>query len=119
VLTAIKLVHTLIWAVMAGSIMVLPVAGLLRRFRLARALTLLVLAECAVLAVNKGRCPLTDLAARFTRQRADNFDIYLPIWLARHNVAIFGTLFLVNESILLWYWLHSRKARHPPHGDNK
>jgi hypothetical protein len=22
--------------------------------------------------------------------RADNFDIYLPVWLARHNKVIFG-----------------------------
>lgn len=113
-LIAIKLAHTLIWAIMAGSILALPVAGLLRRFRLAGVLTMLVFSECAVLALNQGRCPLTDLAARFTTQRADNFDIYLPIWLARHNVAIFGALFLVNESIVLWCWLRRRPTAAPP-----
>ena len=50
-------------------------------------------------------CPLSDLAARYTDDRASNFDIYLPNWLASHNKAIFGTLFVVNELIVLWCWL--------------
>jgi len=58
-----------------------------------------------VLAANRGRCPLTDWAARYTEDRAANFDIYLPDWLARNNKAIFGTLFAVNELIVLWRWL--------------
>ena len=53
---------------------------------------------------NRGQCPLTGLAARFTSDPADNFDIYLPNWLARHNKLIFGTLFVVNELFVLWCW---------------
>ncbi len=48
---------------------------------------------------------MTDWAARFTEDRADNFDIYLPNWLARYNKAIFGTLFVVNEAIVVWLWM--------------
>jgi hypothetical protein len=107
-LTAIKLVHTLIWAFMAGCIMTLPVVAVLRRFRWAAILSGLVLVECGVLAVNGGRCPLTDLAARFTSDRADNFDIYLPNWLAQHNKVIFGLLFVVGELVVLGYWLAER-----------
>jgi len=105
VLTAIKILHTLIWAFLAASILALPVAGVLRRFRWAAILTLIVLLECGVLAVNGGRCPLSDMAARYTAVRASNFDIYLPNWLASHNKTIFGTLFVVNELIVLWCWL--------------
>jgi hypothetical protein len=76
-LTAIKLLHTLIWAFLAASILALPVIGIMRRFRWAAILTGLVLLECGVLALNGGRCPLSDLAARFTNDRANNFDIYL------------------------------------------
>jgi hypothetical protein len=36
------------------------------------------LIECTILAVNRCRCPLTDLAVRYTEHRASNFDIYLP-----------------------------------------
>jgi hypothetical protein len=55
-----------IWAFLAVSILALPVAGVLRRFRWAAILTVIVLLECGVLAANGGRCPLSDLAARFT-----------------------------------------------------
>ena len=105
VLAGIKLLHTAIWAALAGSILALPVAAFTRRFHWALVLTLVVVCECAVLASNRGRCPLTDWAARFTEDRAANFDIYLPGWLARNNKAIFGTLFVVNELIVLWRWL--------------
>jgi hypothetical protein len=104
-LTAIKLLHTAIWAFLAASILVLPVAGVLRRFRWAVILSVIVLLECGLLAANGGRCPLSDLAARYTDERASSFDIYLPNWLASHNKAIFGTLFVVNELIVLWCWL--------------
>ena len=112
-LTAIKLFHTLIWAILAGSIVVLPLAGVLRRFRWAAILTGLVLLECGVLAVNGGRCPLSDLAARFTDNNADNFDIYLPNWLARHNKVIFGVLFVAGELVVLGCWLRERYAQSP------
>jgi len=87
-LTAIKLLHTLIWAFLAASIVALPIVGVLRRFRWAAILTGLVLLECGVLALNGGRCPLSDLAARFTDDRAHNFDIYLPNCSAQHNKVI-------------------------------
>ena len=108
-MTAIKLLHTAIWALLAASILALPVAGALRRFRWAAILTVIVLLECGVLAVNGARCPLSDLAARYTDERASNFDIYLPNWLASHNKTIFRTLFVVNELIVLWCWL--KRAR--------
>jgi hypothetical protein len=108
VLTAIKLLHTVIWAILAGSIVVLPVAGVLRRFRWAAILTGLVLLECGVLVVNRGRCPLSDLAQQFTTNRADNFDIYLPTWLAQHNKVIFGVLFIAGELVVFGYWLKER-----------
>jgi len=57
----------MIWAILAGSIVALPV-GVLRRFRWAAILTGLVLLECIVLAINGGRCPLSDLAAPVHRE---------------------------------------------------
>lgn len=104
-LTAIKLLHTVVWAFMAGCIFALPLLAFTRQFRWALILTVVILFECAVLAVNRGRCPMTDYAARFTDNRADNFDIYLPNWLAQHNKAIFGTMFVVNEVVVVWRWM--------------
>ena len=67
----------------------------------------MVLIECIILAVNHGRCPLTGVAARYTEQRTANFDIYLPLWLARHNRTIFGTLFVAGVLYVLGRWLTS------------
>ena len=104
-LRQIKTLYTVIWAVMAASIVALPWVAWSGHFRLAFGLTVLVVGECLVLAVNRGRCPLTDLAARCTDERAANFDIYLPEWLARHNKSIFGFLFVTGELVLLWRWV--------------
>jgi hypothetical protein len=103
-LRQIKLLHTAIWAVMAASILALPWLAWLGRFRWAFGLTLLITGECLVLAVNGGRCPLTDIAARYADDRACNFDIYLPLWLACYNKLIFGFLFVAGEVIVLWRW---------------
>src|SRR5690348_2874265 len=104
-LRAIRVAHTLIWAVLAASVLAIPVTALFNSFEWAIALSSLVLLECGILAWNGGRCPLTDWAARYTESRADNFDIYLPNWLARHNKSIFGALFLVGEAILAFRWM--------------
>ena len=112
-LTAIKLLHTVVWAILAGSILVLPLAGVLRRFRWAAILTVIVLLECAVLAANGGRCPLSDLAARFTVDRNSNFDIYLPTWLAQHNKVVFGLLFVIGELVVVAFWLRERFSTSP------
>jgi len=105
-LVATKLVHTAVWLFFAGCIVAIPIAGARRQFPWAAVLSGLVMVECAVLAFNHGRCPLTDLARRYTEDRADNFDIYLPLWLARRNKTIFGTLFLLGELFVLGVWLN-------------
>jgi hypothetical protein len=107
-LTAIKVLHTAVWALLAGAIVALPFLAAQGAFRWAAILSVVILIECGVLAANGGRCPLTDLAAKYTADRSPNFDIYMPNWLARHNKAIFGALFLVNEVIVLVEWLRSR-----------
>lgn len=103
-LVAIKALHTAVWLFFAGCILAIPIVP----HRPAVLLSGLVLVECAVLAVNRWRCPLTDVAGRYTQDRADNFDIYLPLWLARNNKTIFGTLFVVAELFLLVRWLASK-----------
>ncbi len=104
-LVRVKLLHTAIWFFFTACIVAIPFAGILHQFMAAAALSGLVLVECAVLAVNRCRCPLTDVAGRYTKERAPNFDIYLPMWLARWNKAIFGTLFIFGELLVLWLWL--------------
>jgi len=95
-LRLIKISHTIIWAIFAGSIVAIPIFAWLGMWTIAGFLNLFVLLECLVLLFNQMRCPLTDIAARYTDDRADNFDIYLPHWLARHNKTIFGSLFIAG-----------------------
>ena len=52
--------------------------------------------EVVVLVLNRMRCPLTPIAARFTETRSSNFDIYLPQWLAKNNKEVFGTLYALG-----------------------
>lgn len=103
-LVGVKLVHTAAWALFAGCIVVLPVAAWHGAFGLAAVLIGLVFVEIAVLAANGMRCLLTDVAARYTEDRYDNFDIYLPLWLARHNKVIFGGLFIAGLVYTLVRW---------------
>ena len=103
-LQQIKLLHTAIWGVMVAAILALPWLGWWRRFRWAFALTLLIVGECLVLAVNGGRCPLTAVAASYTDNRTCNFDIYMPMWLACYNKQIFGALFVGGEFVVVWRW---------------
>ena len=63
-----------------------------------------MLAECVVLAINRCRCPLTGLAARYTEDRSPNFDIYLPRWLAQYNKRLFGALFVAGLLYAAWRW---------------
>jgi hypothetical protein len=107
----VKVVHTVAWAILAGSVLAVPIFAMRGSIQLAAVFSIVVLCEIGVLALNHMRCPLTDVAARFTSDRTDNFDIYLPLWLARYNKAIFGSLFLAGESVLVWAWWRRRSAR--------
>lgn len=101
-LVALKLLHTAVWLFFVACIAFIPIASAMRRFVWAEILAGLVLVECAVLASNRGRCPITDAASRYTDDRRANFDIYLPEWLARHNKEVFGLLFVADLVFLGW-----------------
>lgn len=97
-LRLVKGVHTAIWAFFVACIVAVPVAAHFGHFRLAAIATGFVLLEIAILAINRWKCPLTAIAARYTEDRRDNFDIHLPLWLARYNKHVFGPLFLLAVS---------------------
>jgi hypothetical protein len=58
-----------------------------------------------VWALFAARCPLTPIAAQYTTDRRDNFDIFLPEWLAGHNKTVFGCLYVGGVLYVLWLWL--------------
>jgi hypothetical protein len=104
-LRLIKSVHTLAWTFFVGCIVAIPPVAWARRFDLALLLIGIVTVEVGVIVVNRWRCPLTAVAARYTDDRRPNFDIYLPAWLARYNKEIFGPLFGVGVALTIVRWL--------------
>ncbi len=95
-LVIVKVVHTIAWAFFAACIVAIPIVSWLGNQSATAWLVAIVFVEVAVLIINRWRCPLTSLAARFTDERHDNFDIYLPLWLAKYNKLIFGVLFCLG-----------------------
>ena len=103
-LRLVKVLHTVAWAIFVTVIFAIPVAALRGEYRIGAALAAVIAAEVAVLLLNGWRCPLTDLAARYTSDRHDNFDIYLPLWLAKHNKNIFGAIYILSLAFLAARW---------------
>lgn len=101
-LRAIRALHTVVWAFFVAAIVAVPVAAWLGSAELFVAFAGVVLVEVLVLAANRLRCPLTDVAARYTADRRDNFDIYLPLWVARYNKQIFGPLYVAGLLFGVW-----------------
>ena len=101
-LQVIKLAHTVVWALLVAVILAIPVMAWQDRFTATAVLTAIMLIEVLVLVVNGWRCPLTDLAARYTDDRRANFDIYLPLWLAANNKRIFGSIFAAGVVFSIW-----------------
>jgi hypothetical protein len=105
-LTALKLAHTAIWAVVETSVGYLLVAGWTGRSdRRAAIAAGIVGAETAVFLGNGARCPLTGVAERLGARRGSVTDLFLPAWLARNLPAVHVPLLLAAA------WLHVRNLR--------
>ena len=105
-LAFIKLVHTVVWMVMAGCVFYAIYAGFVGRFDSWFWIAVgLVVGETIVLIAWGWKCPLTSFAERYTDDRADTFDIYLPAWLARNNVKIFSVIIVAGFVTCCVKWL--------------
>ena len=62
----------------------------------------LVLMEGVVLLVFKKLCPITLIAHKYSNSTKDNFDIFLPNWLAKYNKLIYTSLFIIAVFILIY-----------------
>ena len=83
-ITAVRLVHTAVFAVELSSILWLVVSGLLgRRDRSVAVAGGLVALEAGVFVANAGVCPLTPLTERLGASRGSVSDIFLPGPVAR------------------------------------
>ena len=109
-LVAIKVLHTIVWALFVACIVGIFVATHSGRIEVAFVFIAVVMGEVLVLLLNQMRCPLTDVAARYTDERVENFDIYLPRFVAKYNKEVFGALYLAGIAYTLGVWLLRRAA---------
>jgi hypothetical protein len=61
-----------------------------------------IVLEGLVLLLFGGKCPLTVIAEKYMVPDSDNFDIFLPNWLAKYNKLIYSTLFAIIIGLLIY-----------------
>jgi hypothetical protein len=92
-LVIVKVVHTLIWLFFNVVIFYMLYAVIQDKIDywlwLGYALVIL---EGIVLLIFKFFCPLTLIARKYSDSTKDNFDIYLPNWLARYTKMIYTSI---------------------------
>jgi hypothetical protein len=99
----IKTVHTLIWLIFVALISFVCWSGITSVISFYSWLAVAaVAAEGIVLMIFKGKCPLTLLARKYSGSSKENFDIFLPNWLAKYNKLIFGILFSIGLMLMLF-----------------
>jgi hypothetical protein len=101
-LLLIKVVHTLIWMFFVAVIAYVVYSGVSNNITVYTWIGIgLIVGEGVVLGLFKMSCPLTVMARKYSDSTADNFDIFLPNWLARHNKLIFTSIFAVGLLLVL------------------
>lgn len=102
-LFAIKLIHTFIWVIFVTVIFYVVYSGVTDRLTTYTWIGIgLVIGEGLVLQLFKMSCPLTVMARNYSNSQKDNFDIFLPNWLARYNKLIFTTIFMLGLILVLY-----------------
>jgi hypothetical protein len=90
ILQFIKLVHTLIWLFFNAVIGYMLYAVLTDQLDLRLWICYgLVVAEGLTLLFFGWKCPLTIMARKYSSSSKDNFDIFLPEWLAKYTKTIY------------------------------
>ena len=102
-LLIIKLIHTFIWAFFVAVIFYVLYSGITNTVNVYTWVCIaLVIGEGLTLLVFKMYCPLTLIARKYTDSQNDNFDIFLPNWLAKHNKLIFTSIFMIGVVIVIY-----------------
>ena len=94
-LIQIKILHTIIWLffnVVLGYMAYAVIVNRIDQF-VWIGIGLIILEGLVLLIFNK-MCPLTLVARQYSDSTKDNFDIYLPNWLAKYNKLIYTTIFI-------------------------
>lgn len=95
-LILIKVIHTLIWVFFNFVIFYMLHAVIIDKLDswLWLGYALIVLEGITLLIFNFF-CPLTIIARKYSDSTKDNFDIYLPNWLAKYNKRIYSGIMVI------------------------
>ena len=94
-LTTIKIIHTLVWLFFNVVLFYMAYAVIINKIdKFVWIGVALIVLEGIVLLLFSRMCPLTIIARKYSDSTKDNFDIYLPRWLAKHNKLIYTSLFI-------------------------
>ncbi len=95
-LIIIKIIHTAIWVFFNVVIFYFLFAVIANKIdRWVWICVALVFLEVFILVLFKRMCPVTLIARKYSDSSEDNFDIYLPNWLAKNNKLIYSIIFLI------------------------
>lgn len=102
-LLRIKIVHTLVWIfynlVLAYLFYAVIVNKIDKWFWIGLGSFVL---EGIILLLFRNMCPLTIMARKYSASTKDNFDIFLPNWLARYNKLIYSILLGICLVLLVY-----------------
>ena len=92
-LIIIKLIHTIIWIFFNLVLFDIAYEVITNKIDILFWLGVgLIILEFLVLLFFKMLCPLTIMAQKYSNSTKENFDIYLPNWLAKHNKLIYTSI---------------------------
>jgi len=95
-LRGVKILHTLIWLFFNFVLAYLFYAAATNQIGLWFWIGIVTIGiECFILVMNNWICPLTPIARRYSDSTKENFDIYLPNWVAKNNKIIYSILLLL------------------------
>lgn len=106
-LTVIKIIHTLIWVFFNCVIFYMLYAAIANKLDFWLWIGYgLISIEGITLLTFKLHCPLNLLARKYSNSTKDNFDIYLPSWLAKYTKSIYTSIFIIIFIITIYQILN-------------
>jgi hypothetical protein len=106
-LTLIKIIHTAIWVFFNFVIFYMLYAAIANKLDLWLWLGYgFIFLEGLTLLTFKSHCPLNLLARKYSNSTKDNFDIYLPNWLAKYTKLIYTTIVAIAFIITIYQVLN-------------
>jgi hypothetical protein len=109
-LILIKIIHTIIWIFFNLVLIYMAYEVIFNKIDNFIWIGIgLILLEFIVLLFFKMMCPLTIVARKYSNSNKENFDIYLPKWLAKYNKLIYTTFFIIIILGLIYRTLNEKK----------